>query len=289
MKTQKKQNSFILEVYLSGYLGQVYSIKDQSRSNITSLQEKEESNFDYFCASDIVSASDIENYKDEAIAYLKTLPGKYTLEEINNAGSLDDDIKRALSDAYNNNYQAEWLEKYFKMTQAKIDQELSEALEGISYKLLDDLTDHDFKANRGDQEFLRLEITEGEADKLIMINGLVLEDYYNKQEAIQEYINDNLSAKEIDISYVDYYGSMGGFDYFLDYFQDYQETSANIDNHRAKELAKINNFKLLAENIAPEVSKIEEYLKSYINQDPEAQKIKRQLNCLKSVITTIAK
>lgn len=287
--TTKKQ-SIIFELPLYGYFGSSRGKRADGVSYnnfIGSIQGKEEEfflNSDY--GYDMVNGETIDDKKPEAIEYLKTLPGKYTDEELDLFDDeLKNDIRRALADSYNQSYQDEWLTKYFKITQDKINEDLTDALDGISYKLLDRVDDDEFKRTRTDQEFLRLEISKDAIKKYLTKDNPEALKYSAKEwpEYFADYALD-FERKEINIEYVDYYNSMGDFDDWLDCFKDYQEIISTIDKYREEESTKINNFEAMALNLKPSFEAINSYTEKYINQEPGKSKIKRQIGALKSVI-----
>jgi len=88
----------------------------------------------------------------------------------------------------------------------------------------------------------------------------------------------------INTEYIDYYGSLGSFDNWLDCFKDYNEIESTITKYRQDEKDKINNFESLLINNLPSITSINNYIDTYINQEPQKTKLKRQVNALKSLL-----
>jgi len=290
MNYNTKKTKVIFDLTLAGFLGKIdifkYNEETKRREkigtkSIESVQEKEEELFDSFDPYNLDMEPE-DNEKEEAKRYL--LSKGYSAEELEEfKDTLITDIQRAKNDAFNSNYQSEFLKKYLQMTQGNIKQAVDDCIliDGIdvNYKFIDKLDNPDFDK---EQKFLRLEIEKQLIKDLLKKEG---------QEITKNYIDDfveyffvNLSAKEINIEYVDYYGSMGHYSDWLEYFEDYNEIETEIDNHRKEEAEKRNNFERASLELKPTFEKIEKYIDKYIDKEEPKQKIKRQIGALKGVI-----
>ncbi|GEM_PF-5600304 len=290
MNYNTKKTKVIFDLTLAGFLGKtdIFKYNEETKrrekigtKSIESVQEKEEELFDSFDPYNLDMEPE-DNEKEEAKRYL--LSKGYSAEELEEfKDTLITDIQRAKNDAFNSNHQSEFLKKYLQMTQGNIKQAVDDCIliDGIdvNYKFIDKLDNPDFDK---EQKFLRLEIEKQLIKDLLKKEG---------QEITKNYIDDfveyffvNLSAKEINIEYVDYYGSMGHYSDWLEYFEDYNEIETEIDNHRKEEAEKRNNFERASLELKPTFEKIEKYIDKYIDKEEPKQKIKRQIGALKGVI-----
>lgn len=250
---------------------------------IDNLESKEEEIFgSYDSFYEYVTDDQIDEAKDEAINYL--LKNGYTKEEIKEKNeTLRYDIRRAMTDAYDSNYQNEWFKKYRKMTQENIDESIADQFDG-AFKLLDDITDDDYFRERADSTFLRLEIEKKEIKNWLKKN--YPEDAKQKDyiDLFVEYCLDYIEAKEINIEYVDYYGTMGSSDGWIDCFADYNDIEREILDFRKDEQEKIDNLERASLELKPQIEAISKYINKYITKEPAKTKIIRQILALKSII-----
>lgn len=250
---------------------------------IDNLQDKEEELWEsYNSFYKYISDDQIDEAKDEAIEYLKSKG--FTDDEIeSHAETLETDLRRALADAYDSNYQNEWFKKYRKMTQKNIHESIAEVFDG-AYKLLDDIADDDYFKERADADHLRFEISKKEIKDWLKKNypdDAKQKDYI---DLFVEHCLDYIEAKEINIEYVDYYGTMGSTDGWIDYFKDYNDIESEIKDFRKDEQDKINNLERASLELKPQIEAISKYVNKYITQEPAKTKITRQIGALKSII-----
>lgn len=250
---------------------------------IDNLQSKEEELWEsYNSFYEYITDDQIDEAKDEAIEYLKSKG--FTDDEIeSHAETLETDLRRALADTYNSNYQNEWFKKYRKMTQENIYESITEVFDG-AYKLLDDIADDDFFRERADADHLRLEISKKEIKDWLKKN---YPDDAKQKDYIDLFVSsclDYIDAKEINIEYVDYYGTMGSTDGWIDYFKDYNDIESEIENFRKDEQDKIDNLERASLELKPKIEAISKYVNQYITQEPAKTKITRQIGALKSII-----
>jgi len=293
MNYTKTQKSIIFEIPLSDYFGKRYFRKwdakkmqagERQEKWIESAQEYEEKLFENFESfSPYIGDADLADYIEPAKYYLLTL--HYTPAEIEQFnGELKQDIRRALSDAKDQSYQDEWLKKFFKETQKQIKADLSDALPDIKYKLIDRLDAEDYFTTRAEAEFLRLEIAKSEVKKWLAANrpdDIKDPDYI---DIFGDYALD-YERKPINTEYIDYYGTMGNYDGWLDCFKDNQETTGAIDEYRKQEADKQNNFERASLELKSQFAAIAEYNQRYLKNNA---KISRQIGALKSVIKNAA-
>ena len=283
-----KKDHVIFELPLSDYFGKSkrYNYKTKSREDywINSVQDYEESIFDNF--DSYMSMDEINQYYSPKQADQYLLKKGYKKEEIDLfRDQLNSDILRACADAKNSSYQYEWLKKFFKYTQEQINNDLSDNLGSIDYKLLDRLDDDDFKRNRTDQKFLRLEINK-KAIKDWLKDNYQGENWHNESEYI-DYFHDyalDFTRKPINTEYIDRYGTLGDCDDWLTYFQDFEETSAKIDEYRKNEADKIDNAERASLELKNNLMEIDRYTAKYFTKKETREKIARQVSALKSVI-----
>jgi hypothetical protein len=289
-----KQKSVIFELPLSDYLSKRYFRKfnpetktrgEQQEKWIKSLQEYEEDLFERISdfwqeAKDALEKEYIN--RQEAIDYLKTLPEKYTDKEIALfSEDLDNSIIRAAENARNQSCQDEWLTKFRRLTQERIDADLSDALDGIKYNLIDRINDKDYFNTRAEADHLRLEISKAEIKKWLANN--VTDTDANNIGYFADYALD-FDRKPIDIDYIDHYSTMGDYDEWLSLFKHYKEVAGQIDDYRKTEAAKINNYSALLEFYAGQVKPLKDYLNKY-HKDIEFKKsINRNLDSVKAII-----
>ncbi len=211
----------------------------------------------------------------------------YTAEEIDLfKEQLEDDIERAKADAFDDNYRKQWFEKYLKLTQEHIIDDLDDALDGIDYKLIDQLDADDYFKERAEADHLKLEISKANIKQWLKDNDPE-NDAEKQPESYIDYFADyalDFDQKEIDLEYVDYYGTLGDFDGWLEYFTDYNEITGLIDTYRLDEASKINNLERASLEAKPHLEAIDQYIAKYIDQEPAKTKITRQIKALKSII-----
>jgi hypothetical protein len=232
------------------------------------------------CAPYIQSDS-INDNLPEATAYIReqTRATKAELELF--ADDIENDTRRALVDAYDSNYQSEWIAKFKKLLLARIDSDVEDATEKAPYKVLTDFDSPDF----WEAESVKIEMTKKD---LIRACGY---DKMPKDYTIEDLEDQQTNAfidmpSAINTEYIDQYNSLGSFDHWMDYFKDYEETTARIKEHRAEEKAKINNSKKALDNLAPEINTMKSYIQKYITKPEANNKITRQIKALESVIKT---
>lgn len=250
---------------------------------IDNLQSKEEELFEsHNSFYEYISDDNINEAKDEAIKYLKS--EGFTDEEIeSHAETFKTDLRRALADAYDSNYQDEWFKKYREITQDSIINSITDQFNG-AFTLLDDITDADYFRERAESKFLRLEISKKEIKEWLKKN-------YPNDAKQKDYIDlfianclDYIDAKEINIDHVDYYGTIGDTDGWLDYFKDSNEIESDIENFRKDEQEKIDNLERASLELKPKLEAISKYINQYITKEPAKTKITRQIGALKSII-----
>ena len=250
---------------------------------IDNLQSKDEKLFEsYNSFYEYISDDNIDEAKEEAIKYLKR--EGFTDEEIeSHAETLKTDLRRALADAYDSNYQDEWFTKYRKMTQENIDESIADQFDG-AYKLLDDITDADYFRERAESKFLRLEISKKEIKDWLKKN---YPDDAKQEDYIDLFVENCLNyidAKEINIEYIDHYRSMGSTDGWIDYFKDYNDIESEIKDFRKDEQEKVNNLERASLELKPKFEAISKYVNKYITKEPAKTKITRQIGALKSIM-----
>jgi len=295
-----KQKSVIFEIPLSDYLGKRYFRRfdpetkkygEQQEKRIESLQEYEEKlsdNFQGFWKWAKYALEKEYINRQEAINHLKSLPEKYTDEEISLfSEELDNSIIRAAEDAMIQSYQDEWFAKFRRLTQERIDSDLSDALDGVSYKLLDRVDDKYYFTDRAESNHLRLEISKAEIKKWITENNASAAEEYKTAEDMAAYFADyvlNYDRKPIDTDHIDYYGTMGDYNEWLNCFKDYEEVSGRIDDHRKVEAAKIDNYNALLEYYAGQIKPLKDYLNKYHNDIEFKKSINRNLDSVTAII-----
>jgi len=270
------------EAKAQGYYNKPIRIRNGSEY-ITTAQQKEEYLFDHDSFSGSIEINDQE--LGEARDYLKA--EGYTAEELDLfKEQLEDDTKRAKADAFDDNYRKQWLEKYLKLTQEHIIDDLDDALSGINYKLIDQLDADDYFKERAEADHLKLEISKANIKQWLKDNDPE-NDAEKQPENYIDYFADyalDFDQKEIDLEYVDYYGTLGDFDGWLEYFTDYNEITGLIDTYRLDEASKINNLERASLEAKPHLEAIDQYIAKYIDQEPAKTKITRQIKALKSII-----
>jgi len=253
-----------------------YELIDNLQSKKEELFESHNSFYEY------ISDDNIDEAKEEAIKYLK-IEG-FTDEEIeSHAETLKTDLRRALADAYDGNYQNEWFTKYRKMTQKNIDKSIADQFDGL-YKLLDDITNADYFRERAESKFLRLEISKKEIKEWLKKN---YPDDAKQEDYIDLFVENCLNyidAKEINIEYIDHYRSMGSTDGWIDYFKDYNDIESEIKDFRKDEQEKVNNLERASLELKPKFEAISKYVNKYITKEPAKTKITRQIGALKSIM-----
>jgi len=278
-----KSKKYIFELPLYNYFGKAYDRETKTYDKpINSLQEYQEHLMDSFesCAPYIQSDS-IDDSLPEATAYIReqTRATKAELELF--ADDIENDTRRALVGAYDSNYQSEWIAKFKELLLARIDSDVEDATEKAPYKVLTDFDSPDF----WEAESVKIEMTKKD---LIRACGY---DKMPKDYTIEDLEDQQTNAfidmpSAINTEYIDQYNSLGSFDHWMDCFTAYEETTANIKEHRAEEKAKINNSKKALDNLAPEINTVKSYIQKYITKPEANNKITRQIKALESVIKT---
>jgi len=283
MNYTKTDNTVIFELDLSSYFG-----KSNSRLHgekwINSIQEFEEYVSDNFESNySYIDNCLIDDKREEVKNYL--ISTGYTSKELDLfSDELNSDIRRALSDAWDNSHQYEYIKEYLKQTQEKIELDLKKNL-SIKYNLIDDLTDKNFRANFNEKEFLKLEIKKRDIKNWLKEN--YKSEKYQLEKDYIDYFHDyalDYDMNPINSEYVDYYCQLGDYNDYLECFKAYNDIENIIINYRASELKKINNLELASLELKPTIEKLENYINQYIIKEPQKSKITRQIKALKSVI-----
>jgi len=303
MNYTNTKTSVIFQIPLSDYFGQTSGRRYNKETKewtsakywINSIQDWEESSWDNFESFySYIDLKDYSQYYDliEAEKYL--ISRGYTQEEIDAFRStLEADQVRALADARDASYHAEYSQKLYKMIMEQARADLDNALGSLPFRLLDDITNQDFQRNKTDQEYIRLEINKADIRDLLKkeghLEGLTREDQ-NSLSLIDIFQDNYLdySRRPVDQEYIDRYGSLGDSDDWLECFQNYNEISAEIDAHRLDEAAKIDNLERAALELKPQLDAAAAYIDKYIKKEPAKTKINRQIGALKSVIKNAA-
>lgn len=284
---KNKKQSFIFKIDLDNFFGKSFNTGNYRDNQITSIQDYEESLLDNF--ESFGNYIDLEEYQkyyklEEAEEYL--IKKGYKQEEIDLfRPTLESDLSRALGDAKDASYQYEYSQKVYSAIQEAIEKHLADILEGIDYRILEDLTDKGFQSSKIDQDHIKIKISREQALKLLL-------DNFNKEDIktdndIEDYLAEYMalnSASSINYEYIDYYGTLGDSNEWLEYFKDYNEIEDEIDNYRKDEADKLNNIERASLELKPAIENISNYIDSYIKIEPAKTKIKRQINALKSVI-----
>lgn len=289
--TTTKQ-SVIFELPLADFFGRgvKYRNGEQIKYSINSIQEWEEdcwNNFESF--SPYMDLETDGRYYNLIDAEKWLIEKGYTQAEIDLfRDTLESDQLRALADAKDSSYQAEYSNELYKKIQEDADELLADNLT-MPYKLLDNITTEDFKRNKTDQEFIRFEITKDDIKKAIKENGetpLVEKADYEDGTYIDIFHDYFLyfSIKETNREYIDYYGTMGNCDDWLDCFKDYNEITGEIDRYRIDEADKIDNAERASLELKEKFDDINRYSAKYFTKHETREKIARQVTALKSVI-----
>lgn len=296
MNYTKTLKTVIFEIPLSSYFGKttrpvyVNGKRDGYKDHwLNSVQDYEESLFEYqeIAGDWSYYAPTIEEIA-QAKEYLMKDKDAFTAQELDLfKDTLENDIQRAKVDAFETSYRDEWLVKLWRQTMEQVYQDLKDNLgyNNIPYKLLDDLTDKDFRSNRTDQDHLRLEISKEEIKKALRAN--YKDEKYADLPDYVDYFNDyflDYSIKETDTEYIDYYGTLGDTSDWLDCFKDYEETTGKILEYRKDEASKLNNQERASLELKKPLEEIANYIDNYISIEPAKTKIKRQITALKNVI-----
>ena len=285
----EQKKSVIFQLPLYDYLGKGYRFNHETKKRdsywLNSLQNYEEDFFDNFqdYYYGYITDDQVDENKDEATATL--LAKGYTQAEIDLfSDELNESIKRAMSDAWRSSYESEWLKKFYAMTQKQIDQDLADALPSTPYKLLDDITTQDYINDRFEADHIRLEIYMSEITLWLYNNGYV--DLSSTDDYIDHFVDNALDydRNPINTEHVDYYGTMGDCDDWLECFNDSQEVSYKINSYRKSEADKLNNYELASVNLKSSLQEIKDYTDKYLPNEPKATKIKRQIKALQSII-----
>lgn len=282
----EQKKSVVFEIPLSDYLGKGSRYDRETKKHdsypLNSLQDYQENFFDNFQDYTDITDKEMRENLPEATATL--LAKGYTQAEIDMfSDELNSSIKRAMSDAWRYSYEAKWLKKFYRLTQEQIDKDLASSLPNTPYKLLDSIDDKEFQSQQTDQEYLRLEILIADINSWSLNNGCSLE---GEDDLIEAFTNELLDydRQPINAEHVDYYGTMGDCDEWLECFNDSQEVSNKIDSYRKSEADKLNNYELASVNLKSSLQEIKDYTDKYLPNEPKATKIKRQIKALESII-----
>lgn len=279
----EQKKSVIFQLPLYKFFGKSWSRK--SDKWLDSLQAYEE-NFLFHSYIDLdISDKDARDNFDEAAAFI--IKQGYTKEEIDLfEDTLLSDIKRAMSDAWQSSYEGEWLTKFYSIADEEINKQLEYNLinNDIPYTLLDSIGDEEFRRTKADQEYLRFEVSNADIINWLNINGY--EDKATDDDYIDEFdrLALDFSLDEVSTEYVDYYGTLGSTSKWLDFFDDYEEITTEIKDHRTNEANKLNNYELASVNLKSSLQEIKDYTDKYLPNEPKATKIKRQIKALQSII-----
>lgn len=277
MNYTTKKTSVIFELELSSFFGKGNTYNCQTRERkeywLNNKQDFEEDffdNFDFYSEKFPIEDGDI----DKANNYIKSKVNA-TKKELNLfSGDIIEGIERAKNDAFNSNYQSEWLKRYFIEVDKDIESELKEL--DINYKQLDDLETIDY-----DKEFISIEIKKSDIKAYLKTNNIEIDEDYI--DIFHDYALD-INFKPTSKEHIDYYGTLGSTDNWLDCFKDYEEITTEIKAHRKDEANKVNNAKRASQELADSLTVIDNYINDYITAEPAKTKITRQINALKSVI-----
>lgn len=295
MNYTKTKKTVIFELPLSDYFGKQSrrhynnEIKkmESSQDWINSIQDWEEGLWDNFNSNyEYITLADSGKYYDLIDAEKYLITKGYTQAEINLfRDTLEEDQRRALADAFDSNYQHEYSQKLYKMIMDQVNEDFDNNLRRVDYKILDDLTDKDFQSKKTDQEYIRIEFSKADIREYLKEN-YPSEKYHLEKDYI-DYFHDyalDFDRKEINREYIDYYGSIGSSDGWLDCFKNYNEIETEIDKYRLDEKNKIDNLERASLEIKPQIEAIANYVDKYITKEPEKTKINRQIKALKNVV-----
>lgn len=299
MDYTKTKKTVIFELPLADYFGKQsrrhYNNEtkkmESSQDWINSIQEWEESLWDNFNSNyEYITLKESAPYYNLIDAEKYLITKGYTQAEIDlHRETLEEDQRRALADSFDSNYQYEYSKKLYKMIMDQVNEDLSDNLRHVDYKILDDITNKDFQSQKTDQEFIRIEISKADIKEYLKEN-YSSEKYHLEKDYI-DYFHDyalDFDRKEINREYIDYYGSMGNSDGWLDCFKDYNEIETEIDKYRLDEKNKVNNLERASFEIKPQIEAIANYIDKYITKEPEKTKIARQIKALKNVVKNAA-
>ena len=300
-----KKDDIIFELPLYPYLGtrRIRSYNKETKSygewhieNINTMQGYEEYIFetfdcDYDIAEDLDDIYSFNKNDNESYKYLK-FEGYFKKEIELFQDVLFNDYRRALNDAYNNSYQSEWFNKFMEMTQEKIDDDLDDNIPELNFKLLDRLTDANYFSKRSDKDHLRLKISKKDLKAYMKKNK---DDYghdalYSEKNDFIDFFVDyalDFNCSPINTKYVDYHGTMGNSDDWLECFKDCNEIENTIINHRKAEKLKVNSIKELSTYAIPKINDIINYTNNYINNKTINTKIIRQLKSISSLLNKL--
>lgn len=286
------KSTVIFKLPLADFFGKFYRTRNGERQeySINSIQDWEEDswyNFDSF--SPYMDLETDGQYYNLIDAEKWLIEKGYTQAEIDLfRKTLESDELRALADAKDSSYQYEYSKELYKKIQEDIDELLADNL-SMPYKLLDNITDEDFKRDKTCQEFVRFEIKKADIKKWLK-EEQSSEDWYKDADYIDYFCDYALdfTINETNREYIDYYGTMGDCDDWLTYFKDYNDISSAIDNYRKDEADKVNNPERASLELKQQLEDINRYAAKYFTKEETRQKIARQVTALKSVIKNAA-
>lgn len=282
-----------IDIDLSSYFGEHHE-----QVCINSLQEYEEWLFNNFESyHQYIDINEVATYYDDynnVYTYLKK-EIKATKEEIELfKDTINSDIHRSMAYAKDQSYQDEWIQKYITLLVETIEEDAKNILNTFpSAELIEPFSSNDTK---------KWDITSIQ----IIVDKQELSDYFLKEEKenynysqgdekdndiLQEYLQEIFEYDQsgaINIDHIDYYGTLGDYDDYMQYFIDYNDCIQEIKDYREEEKAKINSTKKMLEENSHYIEKISKYNDEYIKDESINQKIKRQIIALKKVIENAA-
>lgn len=205
-----------------------------------------------------------QEYIDVAIEYLKTKTGLTTADLKPYQDEIEDNIKRALNDAYETNYADEWVAAWYRKLREKIIEYYGVDGTKLQFITADRKTVFDMPETLAqawtDTDVDTIAIT---ATRQQMINYLV-KNYGDKAyhwysslaelkamkwqelaDIMADALDDNADITPIAIDDVDFYNQMGSVDNWLESFKNEEEISYDIveriKNHGKKVKAYITN------------------------------------------------
>lgn len=278
-----KKNKVIFDVPFSIYLLSNHTSNGKQTSD--TLQQFEEYLFDNFEShGPYIDKSYFEYIEpEEATDHLKKTI-KATKKELDLFSSeIDDDILRALSDAKDQNYQDEWLLEYIKQLEEKMLKDLPE-----NATLKTSLLESDGKINFDifENEFFQVEVNKSQAIKDQKENSGLDYDDYTEEEILQEYEDDFLTVdmQELNTEFIDYYGTLGYCDNWLDYFKDNSESSELIEDYRKDQQEKQTNPERLKKDMQNLIAPAIQLLKDHKKNATLKNNLNRNLQSIKKIV-----
>lgn len=271
---KKKKDDIIFDLSLSRYLMSYRSGSNDNKTVTTceTLQDVEYWLFENFESHAPYIDKDSLQYIDEEKAIKYLVKNGFTKKEIKEHNeTLEDDLLRAISDAKDSSFQYEWITEYKSQLEEQIEKDLPEEA-----TLLTSLQ------NPKAWELESVKVSVSYKDIMEALGDVT---DLTEDEKMEQYFDDYLIAdcKELNTEFIDYYGTIGDYDNWLEPFTEMNQIEEEMKETREYKADQKINPDTLKKDIADIIDKATARLDTYKASDALKNNINRNLKSIKKI------